>query len=370
MDFFGQQLSEGELRRRTGDPATMAGLRQVVLDNGVERGVRAIDIRTSAGLELELLVDRALDLGGARLRGVPFGWRSGVGFRHPGLLDNSTQEGGLAWLRALDGLLVTGGLDHTLFGGEVDATGYRYPPKPTQQHGLHGDVTGIPARLIEARTDWQSGVIRVVGEVDQATVFGENLRLTRTIEVDVDGTEIRIGDVVQNLGFERTPHMFLYHLNLGWPLVDEGTEFVAPIARTAWRSDSVAEQGVSYRRLPEPQPGFVEQVFEHELIAGSDGRHRVALLRADRSLGVEISWDASTMPHFFEWQNLREGQYAVGLEPSTHAVGGDAAARSDGSMIWLEHGQSRSYSTSIRLLDAAGAEATIAAIRAVGDQPE
>ena len=77
------------------------------------------------------------------------------------------------------------------------------------------------------------------------------------------------------------------------------------------------------------------------------------------------------MPHFFEWQNLRSGQYAVGLEPSTHAVAGDAAARADGSMTWLEHGDSRTYATTIRVLD--GADATRSArdaIRALGDQPD
>lgn len=372
LDIFGHRLTPRELRERTGDTESVAGVRQVVLDNGSERGVRAVQLRTSAGLEVEVLVDRALDLGAARLRGVPFGWRSGNGFRHPGLHEHH-DEGGLSWLRALDGLLVSGGLDHTLFGGDVDATAYNYPPKQTVNHGLHGRLTAIPGRLLEAREVWDGErcVLRVRGEVVQATSFGEHLRLTRTIEADFDGLEIRLHDVVDNLGFDPTPHMFLYHLNFGWPLVDAGTEFVAAISETPWRSDSVAEQGVSYRTLPEPQPRFVEQVHEHTLLAEGDGRHRVALVRGDETLGVEVSWDSATMPHFFEWQNLRSGQYAIGLEPSTHAVAGDAAAREDGSMTWLEHGETRSYSTTIRVLDGAEAvRASRAAIRALGDQPD
>jgi hypothetical protein len=372
MQIFGQQLSPTELRRRTGDTGAVAGIRQVVLDNGVERGVRAIELRTAGGLELDLLVDRALDLGDARYKGVPFGWRSGNGYRHPGLHEHN-DEGGLSWLRAIDGLLVSGGLDHTLFGGEVDASQYNYPPKQTVTHGLHGRLTAIPARLLEAAEVWDddSAVLRVRAEVIQATAFGEHLRLTRTVEVDLEGTEIRLHDVVDNLGFERTPHMFLYHLNFGWPFLDEGAEFVAPIARHLWQSDSVSEQGVSYRVFPEPQRGFVEQVTEHELIAGPDGNHRVALIGADGSRGVELTWDASTMPNFFEWQNLRDGAYAVGLEPSTNHVLGESAAREDGSLVWLEHGESREYRSALRVLD--GAEATSAArdaIRAIGGQPD
>ncbi|QKW10369.1 aldose 1-epimerase family protein [Streptomyces sp. NA04227] len=372
MNIFGRELSARALRERTGDLESVAGVRQVELANGTERGVRAVELRTAAGLEVDVLVDRAMDLGAARFRGVPFGWRSGNGFRHPGLHEHNDEDG-LSWLRALDGLLVSGGLDHTLFGGEVDASGYGYPPRQTVRHGLHGRLTAVPGRLLEAGEVWDGDhcVLRVRGEMVQATSFGEHLRLTRTVEVDFDGLEIRLRDVVDNLGFERTPHMFLYHLNFGWPLVEEGTEFLAPISGTLWQSDSVREQGVSYRHLPAPRPGFVEQVFEHRLVPDRDGRHRVALVGPGGGFGVEVAWDSAAMPHFFEWQNLRSGQYAVGLEPSTHHVAGDAAARDDGSMIWLEHGESRTYTTSLRVLD--GVDATAAArarIRAVADQPE
>jgi hypothetical protein len=372
MDVHGFELSHAELEERTADLEAVGGIRQVVLDNGVERGVRALDMRTTAGLELEVLLDRGMDIGAARLAGVPFGWRSGNGFRHPGLHEHN-DEGGLSWMRALDGLIVTAGLDHALFGGEVDASHYAYPPKPSVTHGLHGRYTAIPARLLEARVTERDGrkVLRALGEVVQATVFGEHLRLTRLIELDLDGRELRLTDEVENLGFDRTPHMLVYHINLGWPLVDAGSEIVAPIRAHRWQSPSVAEQGLSYRVLPEPQPTVAEQVFEHELIADQNGHHHVALMRADGRLGVELEWDAQAMPHFFEWQNLRRGQYGIGLEPSTHAVAGEQAARDDETMIWLEHGDRRVYRTAIRFLR--GADETTAvreAIRAIGGQPD
>lgn len=360
-----------DLRRRTGDLAAFAGVQEVVLKNGREEGVRALVLRNASGLEVEVLIDRAFDLGGARHRGVPFGWRSGNGFRHPGLHE-ADAEGGLSWLRALDGLLVTGGLDHALFGGEYDAQHYAYPPKQTVRHGLHGRLTAIPARLLSVEEDWQDvgGVIRVVGEVIQATSFGEHLRLTRTVEIDVFGDEVRVHDVVDNLGFEPTPHMFLYHLNIGHPFVDEGTTLVAPIEGHVWASDSTREQGVSYDVLPAPVDGFVEQVWEHALVAGGDGRHRVALHGPDGDRGVEVSWDASTMPCFFEWQNLRSGQYGVGLEPSSDHVTGEAAAREDGNLTWLAHGESRTYDLAVRILDGADAvRESSDRIRAIGAQP-
>lgn len=352
MNYFDKKMSTLELRRRTGDLAAVAGIREVVLDNGSERGVRALLMRNASGLELEVLVDRAFDLGNARWRGIPFGWRSGNGFRHPGLHE-SDGEDGLSWLRALDGLLVTGGLDHALFGGEYDASHYSYPPKRTVKHGLHGRLTAIPARLLSIEEDWQAvgGVLRVRGEVIQATSFGEHLKLTRTIEMDIFGDGLRIHDAVTNLGFEPTPHMFLYHLNIGWPFVDEGSQLVAPIRRQLWASDSTKQQGVGYETMPAPSRGFVEQVWEHELQADSMGSHRIALCTPGGQRGIEVSWDATTMPYFFEWQNMRDGQYGLGLEPSSNHVTGEQAARDSGELTWLEHGDTREYRMTIRVLE-------------------
>jgi hypothetical protein len=358
------------LRRVSGDLAAFAGVQEVVLKNGREEGVRALLVRNAVGLEVEVLIDRAFDLGSARFRGAPFGWRSGNGFRHPGLHEADAEDG-LSWLRALDGLLVTGGLDHALFGGEYDAGHYAYPPKQTVRHGLHGRLTAIPARLLHVEEDWREigGFLRVTGEVVQATSFGEHLRLTRTIELEMFGTTVRVHDEVDNLGFEPTPHMFLYHLNIGYPYIDEGTRLVAPITKHLWASDSTREQGAPYDALPAPIDGFIEQVWEHALVTGADGRHRVALHSADGERGVEVSWDATTQPYFFEWQNLRAGQYAVGLEPSSNHVSGEAAARQDGTLTWLRHGERREYDMTITVLDGAPAvQDSAQRIRAIGDQ--
>jgi galactose mutarotase-like enzyme len=135
---------------------------------------------------------------------------------------------------------------------------------------------------------------------------------------------------------------------VGWPLLSEGARFDAAIASTIWSSDSVAAQGFSHTVLPGPQPGFVEQVYEHVITPDADGRSRARLANDRLGRGFELDYDPAAFPAFFEWLNLREGAYAVGLEPSTHHVAGDAAARADGSMIWLEHGDQRRYETVFR----------------------
>lgn len=360
MRLHGKDYSAGSLARMAGDLAAAGGVRSVVLGDGAERGVRALEFRTGSGLNFDVLVDRAMDIGSAEYRGVGFGWQSATGFRHPGLHEYRDEDG-LSWLRSFSGLTVTAGLDHTLFGGEVDASNYCYPFRTSAWNGLHGRVANIPARLtgygerFDAGSDPGSGrcVLWAEGEIRQAAIFAEHLRLTRRIEADLGGREFRLTDTVRNAGLDLTPHMFLYHINVGWPLLEEGARFEAPIARTLWASDSVAAQGASHLVLRAPQSGFVEQVYAHDLTADSSGLVRARLVNDRLGLAFELEYDQSQFPSFFQWLHLREGAYAVGFEPSTHTVGGEQAARDDGTMTWLAAGESRTYSTTFRILDQA-----------------
>ena len=88
-------------------------------------------------------------------------------------------------------------------------------------------------------------------------------------------------------------------------------------------------------------------------VASEDGRLTAAVINERLQMGVQVEWSEDEFPYFFEWLHLREGAYAVGLEPSTHDVGGESAARANGSMIWLSGGESRSYHTVFTVLDGA-----------------
>ncbi|HVF75550.1 MAG TPA: aldose 1-epimerase family protein [Acidimicrobiales bacterium] len=365
-----RRFNRADLARYSGDLGVVGGVRLVELADGVERGIRCLEFRTGTGLAFEVLVDRAMDIGAVEHAGRAVGWRSATGFRHPGLHEHA-DDNGLSWVRSFSGLLVTAGLDHTLFPAEVDGSHYNY--LPTVWQPLHGRISNIPARLTGYGEQWtdEGCVLWAEGEVRQARVFGEHLVLRRRIEADLGGNEIRLVDTVTNAGSDDTPHMQLYHVNVGWPVLDEGSRFVAAVDGTRWCTASVVDQGISYRTMPAPARGVAEQVYEHELATDTDGTRCVALLNDRLGLGFEMTWRADEFPCFFEWLHLREGAYAIGLEPSTHHVEGEEAARADGSMTWLGAGESRSYHTTFAVLDGADAlSASEARIRAVGGQPD
>ncbi|ESY86266.1 MULTISPECIES: aldose 1-epimerase family protein [Mesorhizobium] len=375
VELYGKTLSRRQVAERSGQLSQFAGVRLMTLGDGVERGIRMLEFRTGSGLRFTALVDRALDIADCDFKGQAIGWHSPSGFRHPGLHDYEG-EGGLAWARSFSGLLVTCGLDHILGREEVPAESYNYPGKKTVLHSLHGRVGTIPARLTGYGERWEGDrcVLWAEGVVQQSAVFGEDLHLTRRIEADVGGNEIRLSDHVVNHGFNRTPHMYFYHINISHPLLDQGSRYLAPIRDVVWAGhagERYETQKVGYRTVPEPQMQFSEQVWQHEMGADGKGEVPVAVVNDRLGLGFEVVTRKDQLPCAYQWQNFQAGQYALGIEPSTHHVLGDLAARERGEMIWLEHGESRAYEAVFRVLDGkeqiAGAEARIAAI---ARQPE
>ena len=359
VELYGKTLSRRQVRERSGMLSQFAGVRLMTLGDGVERGIRMLEFRTGSGLRFTALVDRALDIADCDFKGQAIGWHSPSGFRNPGLHEYEG-EGGLGWARSFSGLLVTCGLDHILGREEVPAENYNYPGKKTVVHSLHGRVGTIPARLTGYGETWDGDrcVLWAEGMVQQSAVFGEDLHLLRRIEADVGGNEIRLFDRVVNHGFNRTPHMYFYHVNVSHPLLDEGSRYLAPIRDVVWAGhggERYRAQKVGYRTVPAPQLGFSEQVWQHEMAADANGDVPVAVVNDQLGLGFEVVTRKDQLPCAYQWQNFQAGQYALGIEPSTHHVLGNLAARERSEMIWLEHGDSRSYDVVFRVLDGAGA---------------
>lgn len=371
--LYATAMNRQQIESRCGQLAQFAGVRLVTLQDGVERGIRMLEFRSGTGLRFTVLIDRAMDIAECEFRGYAVGWHSPAGFRHPGLHEYEG-ESGLGWMRSFSGLMITCGLDHILFMHESPADNYVYQPRQKIQHSIHGRVGTIPARLTGYGERWEDDrcFLWAEGVVSQGTVFGEHLELYRRIEIEVGTNDIQLHDRVVNRGFYRTPHMFCYHLNVGYPVLDTASRYLAPIQDVVWaaHADEYRTQGVGYQQMPEPQMGFHEQVWQHEMKADDQGHVPVALVNDRLRLGIEVTTRKDQFPCQYQWQNFQAGQYAMGIEPSTNHVLGEGAARERGELIWLEHGEERHYDTRIRILaDANDIAQCEQRIRAISPQP-
>jgi hypothetical protein len=174
----------------------------------------------------------------------------------------------------------------------------------------------------------------------QSAVFGEQLVLHRRIEAKVGESCFVLRDTVTNAGHTPASHMFLYHCNVGFPVVDEGAELLVP-SRAATTDYGVPVEG--YRTMSAPVQDATEACFEHELIAEPAGTVPVALVNRGQALGVYQVFRLAQLPHHTVWRMMGEGTYALAMEPSTNRDAGRQDARERGELQWLAPGEERSY---------------------------
>jgi hypothetical protein len=340
-DLFGQPLSARDLGRRVGDLRQLAGVEPFELLDGGQRGVRAVHLYNAAGLDCEILAERGLGIGRLAFRGVPLAYLSPVGALHPAYAESRP----LDWLRLFPGGFLTPcGL--TNVGSPCEDEG--------DALGLHGRLAALPAYQLRCGAEWVEGeyTLWVEGELRETTVFGPNLALRRRISTRLDTPALWIDDRVENRGFRREPHMFLQHINLGYPLVDAAARLELPERRTEPRDDAARPGVERCCEFEAPTPGYAEQVFYHDLAPDANGMVTARLvnpgLGGANGLGVSLRYNKSEYPVLVEWKMMGEGVYVVGLEPANCHVEGRRQERQRGTLQFLEPDESRSFSLEIR----------------------
>jgi Domain of unknown function (DUF4432) len=338
--LFGRTWSRSELLAHVGDLSQLAGIELGEWSEGVERGVRVADVRTGSGLDVTVLLDRGMDLGPASYRGLPLTWISPAGFAHPAHYDPV----GTGWLRTFGGGLMAGcGL--TFLGAADEDDG--------ETLGLHGRLSHLPAWHVRVGEEWNGDECSfwVKGEMRQARLFGENLRLTRCITTGLGHSQILIQDQVENLGATSSPLMILYHINLGFPLLDETCTLMAEPHAVRSR-DVVAEPGLSdWMRFQPPTRGYSEQVFYHDLPSADDGWARIIIVNPTRHLSLSVRFQKATLPNLIQWKMMGQGAYVLGLEPANCSVEGRSRERERGTLQFLEPGERRAFQVEIAVAE-------------------
>ena len=99
-----------------------------------------------------------------------------------------------------------------------------------EELGLHGRINNIPAKNVYSDGEWDKDeyTLFAQGKVRETKVFGEDLCLTRKITAKLGETTLHIKDIVENLGTTKTPHMILYHINGGFPVIDKDSILISP----------------------------------------------------------------------------------------------------------------------------------------------
>ena len=343
-ELWGNQYPRQELMERLGDLRQLAEVRPFEFTDGPARGTRAVSIRNAAGLAFCVLLDRGLSVYDLQYRGVPVPFMSTAGAVHPAYFDPT----GTGWLRSWP-------------GGFLTPCGLTQVGSPCQDGeerlGLHGRVASLPAENAAWKAEWQGNdyLLWVEGELRESVVFGENLLLRRRIWTKLDAPSLWIEDKVENQGFRETPHMFLQHINLGFPLVESTTRLILPEHNTQPRDESAAAGLADCLSFSDPVTGCDEQVFYHDLTPDADGRVEVRIVNPafndKQGLGLTLRYSKDQYPVFVEWKMMRAGTYVAGLEPANCRVEGRAAERAAGRLQFLQPGEVRTYAIKVEFFE-------------------
>jgi hypothetical protein len=326
-----------EILARSSGARALGGLRQVTLDDGPMRGQRLLELRNAQGLEAEIALDRGFDIAALRYRSVNIGWLGPSDFPAPVAVEADRDIG---LLRSFEGFLVTCGLDHHGLPATGPADHFLYPHRTTVEYPLHGRIAAIPA-IVEHRTvdlDSDAPMISCTGLVRQAVVFGEVLEMRRTIRMPLLGNRLEIEDIVTNRGSTPARHGILYHINFGYPFLDESLSVAGIDSETVngWASAP-----------PRPDPRAVE-TFELITAADPDGAGVCLTNRSRGGLSATLRYGGDRLSQLGIWQTNQSGLFALGLEPHT-PLGPADQPYFEGSPDFLLPGESRRYQFSVEI---------------------
>ncbi|NSY46840.1 aldose 1-epimerase family protein [Agrobacterium tumefaciens] len=294
-----------ELLKKTPDLRAIADIRLATLEDGPARGQRLLIARNATGIAFEVALDRGFDISSLSFRGTNIGWNSPTQMRFP-MVDPGS-EGGWAFMRNFDGFLVTCGLDHISRPLEVDIAHYNHPHLKTKSMPQHGRISTEKARLVGYDVDPESGEIFCEGIVRQASVFGENLELRRRITLPVFGQALRIDDTVTNRGFRPSGHAIIYHLNYGYPFLDQNLEI------TGLPELLAAKLVVDPPRPSDDYGEYVDSVDSLEIPEADP----IVVSNRELDISVGLTFTRDQLNKLAIWRAYQSGVFALGVEPRT-----------------------------------------------------
>lgn len=340
------ELKQSNWKDKISNPMQLGGIETSVLDNGLGKGVRIAWINTGTGLRYKVVLDRGMDIADAFFNAHSLAWISHAGVTSPQPFSNK----GIDWLRTFGGgLLTTCGLSH-VGGPESDEFGNR---------GLHGNASNIPAEITSIiQPDPLNGNMEmsIIGIIRETTCFGPSLEMKRTISGNLGEPVIKVRDEVTNLGNTPAPHMLLYHLNCGWPLIDEGTEIVWEGKWNSMDNDPnnrIFNPNNNFKKCPAPMDahaGFGEDVAFIDPQADENGKSTCGFVNQKLGIGLSLTFNKNQLPWLINWQHWGKGEYVTALEPATNPPIGQSGARKNGTLILLEPKEKRIYDLEIRII--------------------
>lgn len=270
--------------------AQIASIRRYEMTEGTERGLRVLDC-DNGRLRFLLNESKALDVMQLYHMGQNISFLSKNAFTAREAPFSGRFEGGMLYTCGLDSVGARDGFE---------------------PHGSHHNM---PARVTRAEVD-EKGVL-IEAELRETALFGKNLLFRRRVYSAVGSDTLEITDTLENCGTRAEDYCLLYHVNVGYPMLDEGAELIDDAEEVIPRTPWAEEHAAARRQMGAPVDNEEEQCYFLRLKTPC-----VTLKNAALGKQFTLEWSQETLPNFVEWKSMASGDYALGLEPSTTELDG------------------------------------------------
>lgn len=327
------------MNKYIGHDSQLFGIEEHRLVGGKGDGMRLYEINNGKGLELTVSPDRNGDITRLRYRGINMSYMSPCGYVAPAYYDSI----GSNWLNSFTaGFLTTCGLNGV--GTPCNDEGEDIP--------LHGSIANTPCDQAYFYEETEAGktdlVVKTVTKDE--TIFGRKLRLTREIKVPTEENSFTITDTIENTGDKVEPFEILYHMNMGYPLLDEDSIITVPSVEVIPRDDHAAEDIENWMHMEKPAANYQERCYYHKFNQKSDETTSVSIEQPKLDTKLSINFDSSNLDGFVEWKMMGVRDYVLGLECGNCYPDGRDVMRKTGMLKFLEPGEKKTYTVRVDLL--------------------
>lgn len=278
--------------------AQVAGLRRYEYTSGKEKGIEVIDC-DNGKIRFLLNVTKALDIMQLYHEGQNMSFLSKNAFTAREIDFSNRFEGGMMYTCGLDSV------------GRREDTDIE----------LHGTFHNNNATVVRAECN-EDGIV-VEALIESTALFGKNLVMRRKVSTEIGSEKVTVEDTLENRAYAPDEYCILYHINLGYPMLDDGAEIVADISGYETRTEWAKNNADGMFKITDSIPNNPETCYFLKM-----NKPEIALINKKAGKKFTVSYSKDTLPCFTEWHSMASGDYALGFEPASTELDDNFVLRS------------------------------------------
>ena len=314
-----------------GHSSQLSGVEEHRLIGGKGDGMRLFIANNGRGLELTATPSRNGDITRLRFKGVNLSYMTACGYVAPEFYDKEN------WLK-------------NFTAGFMTTCGYNNIGIPCTDNGeklyLHGTIGITPCSNSYFTEDDE--FINLCFTVNDEVIFGQKFTNNRVIKISKSQDVFYIEDTVENTGDREDPLCVLYHLNMGYPLLDEDSIVKIPSTTVVGRDQHAQDDIKNHLKMEKPQARYQERCYYHKF---ENTPCNATIFQPKLNVGLKITYESDNLDTFVEWKQMGIRDYVLGLECGNNYLEGRDDLRKRNLLKTLKPGCKEVFKIKVELLE-------------------